>query len=67
MNSVRFTNGLLLIIAVTLVAHLVLALASHPVVAETFQLDSCITQRPSERPTSYLHVVTHGMADIGKP
>lgn len=67
MDSRRLTNALLLVIAVTLVAHLMLSLASYPVIAETFQLDNCITSRPSERPTSYLHVVTHGMADIKQP
>lgn len=67
MGSSRVTNTLLLVIAVALVGHLILTLFSHPVIAETFQLDGCITQRPSERPGSYLHVVTHGMADVEKP
>jgi hypothetical protein len=58
------TNALLLMIAVALLGHLVLAFTDRIVVAETFRLDSCITDRPSERPNSYLHVVTHGMADV---
>lgn len=31
--------------------------------AETFRLDSCITQRIAETPQQYLHVVTHGPAE----
>lgn len=64
MGSVRVTNWLLLVIALALWAHLGLALVGQPVVADTFRLDSCITDRPSERPVTYLHVVTHGMADV---
>ena len=64
MDSIRATNWLLLIIAVALIAHLGLMLVNQPVTAETFRLDSCVTDRPSDRPGSYLHVVTHGMADV---
>jgi len=64
MDSQRLTNGLLLVIALALLAHLGLALSERPLLAETFRLDSCITDRPSERPASYVHVVTHGMADV---
>ena len=64
MNSQRTTNILLTIIAAALLAHLGLALTNQPVTAETFRLDSCVTDRPSDRPNSYLHVVTHGMADV---
>lgn len=65
MGSARVTNGLLLVIALSLLAHLGLALTQQPVAAETFRLDTCITDRPSERPAAYLHVVAHGMADLG--
>lgn len=64
MGSLRVTNLLLFIIAAALLAHLGLVLVNQPAVAETFRLDTCITDRPSERPTAYLHVVTHGMADV---
>lgn len=64
MTSLRTTNWLLLIIAAALLGHLGWALVSQPVMAETFRLDTCITDRPSERPVAYLHVVTHGMADV---
>lgn len=64
MGSLRVTNLLLLVIAAALLAHLGLAWMNQPAGAETFRLDSCITERPSEKPGSYLHVVTHGMADV---
>lgn len=64
MESLRVTNILLSIIAAALLGHLGLALVNQPVMAETFRLDTCITERPSERPTSYVHVVTHGLADV---
>lgn len=67
MNSPRLTNALLLIIALALAARLGLALAESPAVAETFKLDSCITQTLNEKPIAYLHVVTHGMADTDLP
>ncbi len=64
MASLRVTNVLLLVIAGALLVHLGLALVNQPVIAETFRLDTCITDRPSDRPAAYLHVVTHGMADV---
>ena len=64
MSSIRLTNVLLLIIAGALLGHLLLGALDRSVEAETFRLDSCITDRPSDRPVAYLHVVTHGMADV---
>lgn len=64
MSSLRATNLLLFVITLALLAHLGLVLVNQPAVAETFRLDTCITDRPSERPAAYLHVVTHGMADV---
>jgi hypothetical protein len=67
MDSRRLTNGLLFIVAVALVAHLGLRFTERPLMAETFKLDACVTERPSEKPASYLHVVMHGMADVDAP
>lgn len=64
MSSTRLTNLLLLVIALALLAHLGVALTNQPVGAETFRLDSCITDRPSEKPSAYVHMVMHGMADV---
>lgn len=68
MASQRLTNSLLLAVAVLLLAHLALALR-HPsyVEAETFRLDTCVTDRPGDKPGSYLHVVMHGTADVDSP
>ena len=67
MNSSRVTNGLLLMIAFALLAHLALALSNRPAGAETFQLDGCITPRPGDKPAGYVHVVVHSQADIESP
>lgn len=67
MESRRFTNLLLLAIALIGFAHLALALIDWPVMAETFRLDSCITEKSDQRPTGYLHVVTHSRAQAGSP
>lgn len=64
MASQRMTNGLLLVIAILLLAHLGLALSHPSAEAETFRLDACVTDRPSDLPASYLHVVMHGTADV---
>jgi hypothetical protein len=64
MASLKLTNLVLLVIAAALLGHLGLALVNQPVLAETFRLDTCITDRPNDRPAAYLHVVTHGMADV---
>ena len=65
MDSRRVTNFLLLVIAGVLSIHLILSLAGRCALAETFRLDTCVTDKPSEKPGSYLHVVMHGMADTG--
>lgn len=68
MASQRLTNGLLLAVAVLLLAHLALAFHPQPSAeAETFRLDTCITDRPGDKPGGYLHVVMHGTADVGSP
>ena len=64
MESRHLTNSLLAIIAVALVAHLILALGDRGLRADTFQLDSCITNRPGDKPAAYLHVVPHSMTDV---
>ncbi len=63
MESKRLTNGLLAVIAFALLAHLILALGDRGVIAETFQLDNCITSRTGDKPTAYLHVVSHGTSE----
>lgn len=64
MKSRELTNDLLMVIAVLLLIHLGLALTHPSAEAETFRLDACITDRPGEKPGAYLHVVTHGLADL---
>ncbi len=64
MGSRHVTNGLLVIIAITLAAHLMLSFGDRHATAETFQLDNCITSRPGDKPTAYLHVVPHTMSDV---
>jgi hypothetical protein len=59
MRELRTTNWLLLGILLALLAHPALRMGAGEVLAETFQLDACITQKPNEKPASYLHVVTH--------
>ena len=62
MRDLRTTNWLLLGILLALLGHLALKLGAAPALAETFQLDSCITQKPNEKPASYLHVVSHNLS-----
>ena len=62
MRDLRTTNWLLLWILLALLGHLALKMGAGPALAETFALDSCITQMPSQKPASYLHVVTHNPA-----
>ena len=63
MSSLRATNWLLLGIFLALVAHLLgVSEMLPPVVAETLRLDQCITTRPADKPTSYVHVVTHNFS-----
>ena len=59
MSSLRVTNLLLLFIAITSTASFVLTLVDRPAAAETFQLDTCITPKVSDKPAAFLHVVTH--------
>ena len=67
MDSSRVTNGLLFAIALALLIHLVLAFSDQRIGAETFQLDSCVTQKPGGQPAGYVHVVIHSMADVESP
>ena len=62
MNSLRATNWLLLAILLGLLCDVGLRLAERPAAAETFQLDQCITPTPGDKPSGYLHVVTHPYA-----
>lgn len=62
MKNLRTTNWLLLGILLALLGHLAVKVGAGEVLAETFQMDSCITQKPHEKPASYLHVVTHDLA-----
>ena len=59
MSDLRTTNWLLLGILLALMGNLALKMGAGEVLAETFHLDSCITQKPNEKPATYLHVVTH--------
>ncbi len=62
MNDFRTTNWLLLGILLALLGNLALKMGAGEALAETFQLDSCITQKPNEKPSTYLHVVTHDLS-----
>lgn len=64
METTRVTNGLLLGILLALVAHLGARFLDgrEEAVAETFQLDNCITASAGEKPQGYVHVVTHSAA-----
>lgn len=59
MKSVSITNVLLTIIAVLLFLNLLAKAPVARVEAETFRLDSCITEKPGEKPAGYVHVVAH--------
>ena len=61
MISSRLTNGLLLIIAISSLAQLILTLVDRPLMAETFRLDSCVTEKLDEKPLSYVHVAVHSI------
>ena len=62
MGTMRLTNWLLLGILLALLAHLGMRFDQGVAMAETFQLDRCITSLSQERPEAYLHVVTHRFA-----
>lgn len=62
-----WTDRLLLLIAVLLFAHLALALIDRPLGAETFRLDSCVTDDPRTKPAGYVHVVVHSVAETEPP
>ena len=62
MKTRRMTNWLLFGILLALLADLGQRWISTPAVAETFHLDHCITEKPNEKPASYLHVVAHNFA-----
>ena len=63
MGSLRVTNWLLLGLFLVVLAQLLgLSDILPTVVAETLRLDQCITTKPQDKPTSYVHVVTHGFS-----
>jgi len=66
MTSLRVTNWLLLGILVALLAHLGWNLDSTPALAGPYTaqeaIAAAITDRPSDKPARYLHVVTHNFA-----
>ncbi len=59
MNSLCATNWLLLALLTALLLDVGLRLADRPAVAETFQLDHCITAKPNDKPEAYLHTAHH--------
>ncbi|MDD4879705.1 MAG: hypothetical protein PHR22_04545 [Candidatus Omnitrophica bacterium] len=59
MREHTVTNMLLAVIAVLLLLNLVAKAPIARVEADTFKLDSCITERPGDKPSSYVHVVPH--------
>ncbi len=65
MTSLRVTNWLLVGIFFVLFAHL-LEMVSTPALAIPYSptplIDFCITEHPNEKPSHYLHVVTHNFS-----
>ena len=59
MKSAAVTNMLLAVIAVLLFLNLLAKAPAARVEADTFKLDSCITERPGDKPSAYVHVVPH--------
>ena len=62
METRRMTNWLLFGILLALLMDFGQRWISPPAVAETFQLDHCITEKANEKPAAYVHVVTHDFA-----
>lgn len=62
MGDVRTTNWLLLGILLALLGHVAIRLGPAPALAETLRLDNCITTFPQDKPSGYVHVVTHTFA-----
>ncbi len=56
----RTTNALLAAILLAQVSQIYLSL-ENTAEAETFQLDYCITQSIYDKPTQYVHVVSHSL------
>ncbi|MFH0763329.1 MAG: hypothetical protein V1925_05540 [Candidatus Omnitrophota bacterium] len=50
---------LLLLILIALVIDIFLRLPAGKAVAETFELDRCITTSAAEKPGGFVHVITH--------
>ncbi|MDD5424181.1 MAG: hypothetical protein PHR74_02760 [Candidatus Omnitrophica bacterium] len=59
MKSTTVTNTLLAVIAALLLLNLLAKTPGARVEADTFKLDDCITEKAGDRPTGYVHVVTH--------
>ena len=59
MKNLTVTNILLAIIALFLLANLLIKFPTAKVEADTFKLDSCITERPGDKPAAYVHVISH--------
>ncbi len=59
MPQTKMTNILLGGILLILLVDLLMRIPTPKAVAETFELDRCITSSPNEQPTAYLHVVSH--------
>ena len=58
MNDLRVTNWLLAGILGALLCQILLQ-QERPVSADTLRLDFCITEKMTETPQQYLHVVPH--------
>lgn len=50
---------LLLLIFIVLCLDIITRLPVSKCIAETFELDKCVTATPNEKPGGYVHVVTH--------
>lgn len=58
-KQIKITDILLIIVAIMLVINTFLHLSPKKVEADTFKVDDCITTKPTDRPSAFLHVVTH--------
>jgi len=50
---------LLFLILIMLISNFLCHLSVKKLEAETFRLDDCITAKSTDKPTAYLHVVSH--------
>lgn len=58
-KELEIRDLLLFIIAITLIINTFLSLRLRKAEADTFKTDDCITYKITDKPSAYLHVVSH--------